>query len=406
MFRALRSPAYARFWAGAFVSSIGSWMHNLAFGWLVYQLTDSAFWLGITSFIAMLPSLTLSLVGGVIADRTDRRRLLLATQVVHMACALTLAGLTAAGIVTLGEVIALSLVSGVALALATPVYQALIPDLVPPGALMSAISLNSVQFNLARAIGPALGGVAIAAMGLGACFLLNGLSFLAMILALATLRIEPRPVRPPASLWSELREGIVYAWHEPTIRTALLLAGTLSLFAVPYLILMPVFARDVLHVGVTGLGYLMAAAGVGAVAGGLGLAAFGNVPRKGLIATTAAITFSLSLIGFALSPDPWLSGGFLFLVGLSMVSALATLNTVLQMTTDDRLRGRVMSMLALALFGLAPVGSLQIGTLAHWMGAPRAVALGGALCLAMALYLLVRAPELRRPVRSVVTEVV
>jgi MFS family permease len=397
MFPAFRSPAYLRLWTGSFISNTGMWMHQAASGWLVYGLTDSAFWLGATAFVAMSPSLVFSLYGGVIADRTNRRRLFIGTQIVLMASALALAALTASGLVTLGQLLLLSLVSGTAMAMATPVYQTILHELVPPAHLMNAISLNSVQFNLARIIGPIAMGLAAPLIGLGGCFAVNGISFLALIASVATLEIAVHGSSGSHSLWSDLRAGLSYAWRTRRIRTPLTLAASLSLFGFPYMILLPAYARDVLHLDAGGYGYLAAMPGAGAVVGGLGLAAFGNVRHKGVLAALAAVFFSLNLIGFALSTRPWIAAAFLFFAGLSMVNAVSTVNTLLQLTVEAGMRGRVMSMLSFALFGLSPIGGLHLGTWAHYVGTPRALAGGGVACLLLALCLLAFAPELRRP---------
>ncbi len=400
MFPALRYPAYLRFWSGAFVSNVGSWMQQTALGWLVYSLTDSTFWLGATSFVAMSHSLVLSLYGGVIADRTNRRRLLIVTQTVLMLSALVLAALTVADVVTLTHILVLSLLSGIALALTTPVYQTVLHELVPPQHLMNAISLNSVQFNLARIVGPVAMAVATPAIGIAGCFLANGITFLAMIAAVVSLDIPAHGSSGSRSVWTDLQNGVRYVWRTPMIRTPLALAAALSLFGFPYIILLPAFARDVLHLEANRYGYLVAAPGAGAVLGGLGLAAFGNVRRKGLLATTAAVAFSCALIGFALSSSTRLAATFLFFAGMSMVSSVSTINTQLQFTAHAAVRGRVMSMLALALFGLSPVGSLHVGIWAQWVGTAPALAGGGVVCLVIALWLLARAHELRQPVQS------
>lgn len=400
MFAAFRSAPYARLWTGALISNTGSWMHQTALGWLVYSLTDSAFWLGATSFVGMSPSLVLSLYGGVIADRANRRRLLVSTQTVLMASAFVLAALTSVGAVTLPQILALSLVSGTAVALSTPVYQTILHEIAPPEHLMNAISLHSVQFNIARIIGPMGAGMATATIGVAGCFLMNGVSFLALIAAIVNIRIAVREPAYSRSVWLELRDGLGYAWSTPMIRTALILATALSFFGFPYIILMPAFARDVLHLDVEGYAYLLAAPGAGAVLGGLALAAFGNVRRKGILAAIAAVVFSGGLIAFAFSNTPTASAMLLFFVGMSMVGSISTINTLLQLTTDPRLRGRVMSMLALALFGMSPVGSLHIGTWARYVGTQRALAGGGVVCLLTSLSVLALATRFRSPVES------
>jgi MFS family permease len=402
MFPAFQSPAYARFWTGALISNIGTWMHQTALGWLVYSLTDSAFWLGATSFVGMSPSLLLSLHGGVIADRADRARLLVATQITLMTSAFVLAALTASGVVTLPHILMLSLVSGTALAFTTPVYQTVLHEVAPPAHLMNAISLHSVQFNLARIIGPIGAGVTTATVGMAGCFVVNGVSFLALIVAILSLQLTARESRRSHSIWNDLRAGLGYAWATPMIRTALSLATALSLFGFPYIILMPAFARDILHLDVQGYAFLLVAPGAGAVLGGLALATFGNVRRKGVLATVAAVIFSLNLIGFAFSSTPAVAALFLFFVGLTMVGSISTINTVLQLTTEPQLRGRVMSMLALALFGLSPLGSLHIGIWAEYVGTQHALAAGGCVCFLISILVLLRARHFRSAVHTAV----
>ena len=388
VFRALGSRNYALYWSGALLSNIGSWMQTVALGWLVLQLTNSPFWVGFVSFAGLSPSLLLSLFGGVIADRMDRRRLLIATQTALLLSSGILATLTALGVVTVAEIIVLSFLSGLAGALNTPAQQAMIADLVSSDILLNAISLNSVQFNLARIAGPALAGVVISWVSTAACFYLNSLSFVALIGALFYIRVEPRRPLPVRSFWRHLGEGLLYVRGHAVLRLILATASVISIFCLPYIVLMPVFARDVLHVGADGLGYLMASAGVGAVVGGLGLAAFGNVRDKARLALRAGISLSFAVCVFALSSHVYLSIGMLLLAGGSMVTCIATLNTLLQLTAEPSMRGRVLSMYALALFGFTPLGSLQAGTLAHLIGTPDAVALGSAICfvfLAVAL---------------------
>jgi MFS family permease len=400
MFPALRSAAYRRFWTGAFVSNVGSWMHQTALGWLVYTLTDSTFWLGTTTFVAMSPSLVFSLYGGVIADRTNRRRLLIAAQAVLMLSAGALGVLTAGGIVRLGHILALSLVSGIALAISTPVYQTILHELVPPQHLMNAISLNSVQFNLARIVGPVGMGIVTPFVGIAGCFFVNALTFFAMIAAVSTLEIAAIGSSGAHSVWTELRNGVRYAWRTRMIRIPLLLSAALSLFGFPYIILLPAFARDILHLSAQQYGYLVAAPGAGAVIGGLALATFGDVRRKGVLACVTALVFSVALVGFSFSTDLWMAQIFLFLAGMHMVSAISTINTLLQLTTADRVRGRVMSMFSFALFGLAPIGSFHLGTWAHYVGTPRALAGGGVVCFLVAASFLAFARDLRQPVAS------
>ncbi|MFI4981598.1 MAG: MFS transporter, partial [Nevskiales bacterium] len=257
MFRAFGSRNYALYWGGACLSNIGSWMQTVALGWLVLQLTDSPFWVGFVSFAALSPSLFMSLFGGVLADRLDRRLLLMTTQTAMMLSTGTLATLTAFHLITVPLIIVLSFLTGFANALNTPAQQAMIADLVPPDILLNAISLNSVQFNLARVVGPACAGIIIGWVNISACFFLNSVSFVALIAALTLIRVAPQRPLPSRTIWRHLGEGIQYVRAQPLLRLVLATAAMLSLFCLPYIVLMPVFARDVLHAGPDGFGYLM-----------------------------------------------------------------------------------------------------------------------------------------------------
>lgn len=396
IFRALASRDYALYWSGAFLSNVGSWMQTVALGWLVLQLTNSPFWVGFVNFASLSPALVLSLFGGVLADRMDRRRVLIATQTALMLVATTLATLTALHAVTVPLIIGLSFLSGFASALNTPAQQAIVADLVPADALLNAISLNSVQFNLARVFGPACAGLVIAWLNTAACFYINAVSFVALIAALVVIRVAPRHPLPTQSIWRHVGEGIQYVRARPTLRLILGTSTALSLFCLPYTALMPVFARDVLRVGPDGLGYLMASAGAGAVIGGLGLAAFGNVPDKIAVALRAGLVLAAAIVFFALSRNLYVSFAMLLLAGGSMVVCAASLNTSLQLTVDPGMRGRVLSMYLLAIVGFNPIGSLQLGTLAQFVGAPRAVALSGSIAFAFLGLVLFRNRSARR----------
>lgn len=400
MFRALASRDYALYWIGAFLSNIGSWMQNVALGWLVLQLTDSPFWVGFVNFANLSPALVLSLFGGVLADRVDRRRVLIVTQTALMFIAATLATLTALHVITVPLIIGLSFLTGFAGAFNTPAQQAIIADLVPADALLNGISLNSVQFNLARVVGPACAGLVIAWLSTAACFYINAVSFLALIAALAVIQIAPRHPLPTQSIWRHVGEGVRYARAQPVLVLILVTATTVSLFCMPYTAMMPVFARDVLHVGPDGLGYLMASAGVGAVIGGLGLAAFGNVPNKMSISLRAGLVLATSVVVFALSDNIYVSFVMLLLAGGSMVVCAANLNTCLQLSVDPGMRGRVLSMYLLAIVGFNPIGSLQVGTLAQFIGAPRAVALSGTIAFALLAVALTRDTQRARLKRA------
>lgn len=372
-------------------------MQTVALGWLVLQMTNSPFLLGLVGFANYFPVLLFSAVGGVVADWVDRRKLMLVTQTAQMLLTGLLGGLTYLGIVRISEILAISFLSGLATAWNAPAYQAMISDLVEPEDLMNAIGLNSTQFNLARVIGPALAGMALGAIGVAGCFFLNAASFLALILALTLVRFPaPASRKPRGTIWGDLLEGLLYIRQRPRILTLLSLVALSSVFGMPYIILMPIFARDILQVGAAGLGYLMTASGVGALAGALFVAWFGERVNKARLLLVGLLIFSGSLLAFALSRDYDYSLFFLFCTGASMVTFLATINSSLQILAPEHMRGRVMSMYAWAFLGLTPVGSLQAGSLADALGASGALAIGAALCFLAGAGTFAFMPRLRK----------
>ena len=394
MLRALRSRSYRLFWSGSFVSNVGFWMQTVALGWLVYDLTRRASLLGTISFCGNLPMLALGLLGGAVADRASRRTIMLGAQVVLASAALALALLTASGRIAVWHVVAIAMVAGTASALYAPVMQAVIPSLVEPADLLNAISLNSVQFNLARVVGPAVAGIVYGAVGPAGCFALNACGFVVLAVALAQIRLPHRPVatRPPMA--HALREGLGYARSHPVIWPALALAAAVSVFGFPYIVLMPALARDALGLDATGLGYLMAAVGAGAVLGGLALSAFGDLPRKGLVAAASAVGFGGVLAALTVVRTVQGVGLLFFVMGVLQVTCVASLNTAIQMAVDDRMRGRVMSMMTVILFGFITIGSLLLGALGDWIGVPAALASGGVVVAVAGAAALVRAPGL------------
>ena len=394
MLRALRSHSYRLFWWGSFVSNVGFWMQTVALGWLVYDLTRRASMLGTISFCGNVPMLALGLLGGAVADRASRRTVMLGAQVVLASAALALALLTASGRIAVWHVIAVAMVAGTASALYAPVMQAVIPSLVEPGDLLNAISLNSVQFNLARVVGPAVAGTVYGAVGPAGCFALNACGFIVLALALARIRLPHRPVATGPPMTHALREGLGYARTHPVIWPALVLATAVSVFGFPYIVLMPALARDALGLDATGLGYLMAAVGAGAVLGGLGLSSFGDLPRKGLVGAASAIGFGAVLATLTFVRTVHGVALLFFVMGVLQVTCVASLNTTIQIAVDDRMRGRVMSMMMVILFGFITVGSLLLGALGDWIGVPAALATGGVVVVVAGATALVRAPEL------------
>jgi len=397
LFDALGYRNYRLYWTGIFLSAIGSWVQNTAQGWLVYDLTHSKLMLGVVGFVGSLPVTFLTLLAGVLADRVDRRKLLFGTQAVLMVSAFTLGLLTSLGIVAVWHVMMLALMSGFASAFDMPVRQSVVPTLVGKRHIMNAIALNSTAFNSARIIGPALAGILVTSIGLGKCFYVNSASYLAFIAAIAMIRINSvRTVEEQPSIWTDFRSGLAYVASHSTIRTLVCLAAVPSLFAMPYAMLMPVFAREVLGVGLKGLGLLMSSVGVGGLAGALTLAVLSKSERKGLILTAASLLLPVALILFANSKHFGLSELFLVGVGFSNLAYLASLNSLIQSIVPDELRGRVVGIYMFAFVGLAPVGSLMMGALAQAIGAPMALTAGGMVCAACALLVLVLQPQVRR----------
>ncbi len=396
MFRSLRSRDFALFWGGNFLSNIGTWMQNLALGWLILLMTNSPFLLGLNGFLSQAPSLFLSLPGGAIADRLNRRKLMLYTQTSMMLLALALALLTSFKIIRIGEILAISLLTGLASALNNPAYQALFPDLVEREDLLNAVALNSAQFNMSRAVGPTLAGLALGTLGAAGCFYLNSVSFLALIIALLMIAVpEPLPEKD-GGVWQAMMDGLRFIRQNPVLIILLSIPAFLSLLGLPFVVLMPAVARDMVHTDAVGLGYLMAGAGIGAVMAALILARLENPEHKGNFILTSAAAFSLGLILLATVHSFERAFLLLVLLGATMVGALALTNSTLQISSPPPLRGRVMSMYNLAVLGLAPLGSLQMGTVAEAQGMRFALALGGAICLVYFLVLLAFLPRLRR----------
>ncbi len=381
VFRSFRHRDFAVFWSGNFLSNIGTWMQTVALGWLVLEITDSAWMVGVNGFVSAAPTLLFTLIGGAIADRVDRRRLMLVMQFGMLALALLLGTLTLLEKIDLRSILVIAFLSGLAMAINYPAYQALYPELVKEEDLLNAVALNSAQFNIARAVGPTVAGLALGAVGVAACFYLNAVSFLGLIVALLLIRPPQFIPHKGSSVWQAMREGFGFVGERRLILLLLSVSGFLSLFGLPFVILMPVFARDLLGVGASGLGYLMGGAGLGASLCAIVLAYIGEPRNKSRTITSSAMTFSLALVGFSMSGSFWLSFGLLSVLGAAMVGTLAVTNTSIQRLTPPRMRGRVMSMYNLSLLGLAPLGSLQAGAVAEVLGARVALGYGGVLCL-------------------------
>jgi MFS family permease len=402
-FRALRHRNYRLFFAGQAVSLIGTWISRIAIGWLVYRLTDSAFMLGLVSFVGLVPTFVLTPLGGVIADRWSRRRVLLCTQVTLMITSLALAYFALRGTITVPHVIVLGALQGLCNAFDIPARQAFVVVMVEGHAdLSSAIAMNSMIFNSARLIGPSIAGVLIALFGEGLCFLIDGVSFLAVVVALLAMRVAPPvPRQTRTHVLHELREGLAAAFGFAPIRAILMLMALTSLVGMPYAVLMPVFADRVLHGNAMTLGFLMAASGVGALGGALLLAMRENVLGLGRIIAGGAGIFGLALVVFGLSHSLWISLPVLIVAGFAMMVEAAASNTVVQTIVDDSKRGRVMGFFAMAFMGTMPFGSLLAGALARHIGAPATVILGGSLCVVAASLFARMLPRLRSLVRPI-----
>jgi len=389
MFRALSHRNFRLFWIGAFLSNVGTWMQAVAQGWLVLQLTNSAFWLGLDAFMATAPGFVFTLVGGVFADLIDRRRLLLYTQVVAGIAALGLAALVATGAINRWMVLGFSFVTGCCMALASPSYLAMTYDLVGREDLANAIAMNSTQFQLSRVVGPALAGVAFRVFGLAGCFFANGISFVAVVAALWMVRSDrpstaAHPVSDRRALWRDLVEGVSYVRNRPRVSSLLVLSAVSSFFGAPYFSMVPIYARDIFHLGETGLALMMGTAGAGAFFGALLVAYLGDFRRKGWFVLGGATMFGLCISGFALSSRLTFSLLFLFGLGFALVVSVALTNTLLQKLVTDQMRGRVMSMFLLSFMGTMPVGNILAGTLSNHFGPPRVLAVGGLIVTTVA----------------------
>ncbi|HXX53979.1 MAG TPA: MFS transporter [Thermodesulfovibrionales bacterium] len=393
-FPALYVRDFRIFWIGQLISFSGTWMQSTAQGWLVYSLTKSPLYLGIVATAASLPVLLFTLIGGVVADRLNKRTLLIITQTLSMVPALTLAILINLKVVTVLEIVFFAALLGTVNAFDVPARQSFLVDMVQKGRLMNAIALNSAAFNGARIVGPVIAGITIAAIGVAACFYVNAVSFLAAITALLMIKSgsnggeeisaksmgEDRRLHL-AALLDDLSEGLRYVRSEKNVFQIMLLVAVFSLFGIPFVTLLPVFAEDILRVGPKGLGILAGSSGVGSLIAALFIAFRGEIVHKGKMMLGAGLLFGVSLLSFSLSRDYHISMAILVLAGLGMVSFLAVANTFIQLTIPDVLRGRVMSVYALVFLGIAPVGNAVMGSIANGVGTDRAVSIGSSLCL-------------------------
>lgn len=381
LFKAFTYRDFSLLWAGAFTSSVGTWMQTVAQSWLLLTISGKPQYLAWADALQQAPFLAFSLVGGVLADRMDRRRILLLSQVVQLSSAFLLAGLVYTHRVEVWMILVLSFVVGIAMSFGGPAYQALVPTLVDREDLPNAVALNSIQFNLARVIGPVLAGVTFASLGAAACFGLNGLSFFAVIVALLFLRRGAPTGVASGSVLDNLKAGLAAAQSDRALRSLITLSFIGSLCAFPLLTFLPVFAKNVFKGDVKVLATFLAVFGLGAVVGALGAAGFGHVKRRGALAVSMQMTLGALMIGFALSRTKWVSFVLLFFAGTALMIVFAMFMTLVQTNVDDAMRGRVVSVYSLAFRGAMPLGSVIAGLLVGLMPAPWVLAGNGALLL-------------------------
>ena len=401
--RALRHRNFRLFFSGQLVSLIGTWMQTVAQSWLVYRLTGSAALLGSVNFASLIPVFLLSPLGGVVADRYSRHRVVIATQAASMLLAAALAGLTLFNVIRVWEIFVLSALLGVVNAFDIPARQAFIIQLTSREDLINAIALNSSAFNGARIIGPAIAGILVAAVGEGWCFFANAVSYIAVIAGLLLMQVAPFKARQSeSSALGHVVDGFRFVAHTAPIRALLLLVGMVSLAGMPFSVLMPVFADRILHSGAKGLGILMGISGGGALIGALLLAARRTVRGLGRWIAISAGAFSVLLVLFAYSRWFWLSAALLVPIGFSVMIQMGSTNTLIQSMTPDHFRGRVLAAYSMMLMGMAPIGALIAGVLAEHIGAPATVAAGGVACgigaAAFAWYL----PGIRQEARELI----
>ena len=404
--RALQHRNFRLFFGGQSISLIGTWITRVATSWLVYRLTGSLLLLGIVGFCGQIPTLLLAPFAGVLVDRWDRRTILLVTQVLSMLQSVALAAMVFSGSVTIPLVLVLQVIQGIINSFDTPARQAFVIEMVEDRAhLPNAIALNSSMVNASRILGPSIGGVVIAAVGEGWCFTADAVSYLAVIASLIAMRVERRP-HPPRDtrVLDELRDGFHYVSRFLPVRSALILLSCVSLLGMPYTVLMPAIARGTLHGGPHTLGFLMAASGVGALAGALYLASRRSVVGLGRVMVISTTVFGAGLVAFSFSHVLWLSLLVLPLVGGGMMVTMAATNTIIQTIVTEELRGRVMAYYTMAFLGTAPIGSLVAGVVAERIGPTRTILAGGVCCLAVAVWFGLGLPALRELIRPIYLE--
>jgi len=405
VFRALRYRNFRFFFFGQGISLIGTWMQYIAMSWLVYKMTDSALMLGVVGFASQIPTFILSPFTGVIADRHNRHRILIFTQTLAMLQAFVLAFLTLTGNIAVWHIIAMGIFLGCVNSLDIPARHSFILQMVEEREnLGNAIALNSMMFNMARLIGPSIAGVLIVIAGEGVCFLINAISYIAVIASLLAMKIPARDNEKREAdynIFKDLREGFSYAFGFVPIKAILFLLGVISLMGMSYAVLMPVFARDILHGGPHTLGFLMGAVGVGSLAGTIYLASKKNIITLGRMLPVAAGIFGLSIVIFSFSHNLVFSLALLFFSGFGIMVQMAASNTILQTIVDDDKRGRIMSFYTMAFMGMAPFGSLFSGMLANRIGVSNTLVISGLCCILAAVIFAFNLPSLRKTVRPI-----
>jgi MFS family permease len=401
--RALRHRNFRLFFSGQSISVIGTWMTRVATSWLVYRLTGSALVLGTVSFAGQIPTFLLAPVAGVFVDRIDRRKVLVWTQALAMVQSLALAALTLTNRITIAEVLTLSAFQGLINAFDMPARQSFMVQMVEDRAdLSNAIAINSSMVNMARLVGPSLAGLLIAVKSEGWCFLVDGISYIAVIFSLLMMRV-PRPEEQCArtSMLSQMKEGWTYVAAFVPIRSILLLFGLLSLMGWPFMVLMPIFAAKILHGGPHTLGFLMGAVGIGSLVSALSLVMRRSVRGLTRVIPVAAVIFGIGLIAFGFSHYLWLSMLMMLVTGFGMMQGLTGSNTIIQTLVDENMRGRVMSYYTMAFVGMAPFGSLLAGAMAHAIGAPRTVIVSGVACILGGIWFASQLPAIRKDMRPI-----
>jgi len=394
-FASLKIRDYRLLWWGMIVSNIGTWMQMVAQGYLVYQLTGSPFALGLVGFVRAVPVFTFSLFAGVVADRVDRRKLLIVTQSLAGVFALILGILTSMGVITVWMIMVLAFMSAAVAAFDNPTRQALVPDIVGKEYIANAVALQSAAFNGTGILGPSLAGLALGFIGIAACFYINAISFIAVIIALFLMASVPNRTMRKQTMFENLREGFRYVRGNRTVGALLILIALVGLLGRPYSQLMPAVQRDVLHVGATGLGMLMAFSSIGALIGALAIASLSNFTHRGLLLTISIGAFGAALIGFATSRSFPVSLGLLVIVGGAATMSMSTTNMLIQLNVPSEFRGRVLSMYTMIAMGMMPLGSMVLGTVGDFTGVPMALIFGGIGCLGSLIIISLWVPSVR-----------